>query len=449
MQPLRRTGALRREHDAVALAGERAQPARRARRRRRPPGRTRSPASARRVGAVGCRQHRHRTAPVCASRRSKSSESRGRSRSAPAPHVTASVAASEASSSSSSWARSRMRFGSTSSAERGVGQQVGEQVLAVGEPRQPRLHAVEQLAVGQPLPLLAAPRLRAHAAGGALAHLVGRQQLARREDPRLVDVVGRALVGDRERRQAVDLVAPEVDAHRMVVGRRVHVDDRAAHRELAARLDLVLAPVAAGDEALDQLVAVDPVARPHDDRLDSSTCGPSRCTSARTGATTTAAACPDAQPPHHAQAAAHRLERRRHPLERQRLPRREAARPSSAPRNWPQVAHEALGLGAGRHREEQRPAGGDVGQRRPRTAPGPRRAPPPSASRLMTARSAGSSARSGARPARGGVEVSVTCARTTRVHGAPGVGCQAYPGCPVSHVRAPAVTAMNRLGGLS
>ena len=75
-------------------------------------------------------------------------------------------------------------------------------------------------------------------------------------------------------RQPVDLVAPEVDAHRVVVGRRVDVDDRAAHRDLAARLDLVLAPVAAGDERLDQLVAVDPPARAHDDRLDLLDVGP-------------------------------------------------------------------------------------------------------------------------------------------------------------------------------
>ena len=54
----------------------------------------------------------------------------------------------------------------------------------------------------------------------------------------------------------------------MVVGRRVHVDDRPAHRHLAPRLHLVLAPVAAGDEAGDQLVAVDLVAGAHHDRLD-------------------------------------------------------------------------------------------------------------------------------------------------------------------------------------
>ena len=125
--------------------------------------------------------------------------------------------------------------------------------------------------------------------GRARPHLLGREQLAHREDPRVVDVDRRALVGHRELRQPVDLVAPQVDAHRMVGGRRVHVDDRAAHRELTARLDLVLAPVAHRDELLDERVTVELRARRCTTTgSTASTCGPSRCTSARTGATTTA-----------------------------------------------------------------------------------------------------------------------------------------------------------------
>ena len=72
------------------------------------------------------------------------------------------------------------------------------------------------------------------------------------KDPGVVQVDRRALIGDRELRQAIDLVAPEVDAHGMVGGRRVHVDDRAAHRELAPRLDLVLASVAHRHEPVDR-----------------------------------------------------------------------------------------------------------------------------------------------------------------------------------------------------
>ena len=152
--------------------------------------------------------------------------------------------------------------------ERARRQEIREEVLVGGQPRQPRLHAVEGLPLGEALPLLPAPRLGAQQLGRAGAHLVGRQQLADREQPRVGEIAVRALVGDRELREPVDLVAPEVDAHRMVGGRGIHVDDRAAHCELAARLDLVLAAIAHRDESLDELVAVEPRAGPDDDRFD-------------------------------------------------------------------------------------------------------------------------------------------------------------------------------------
>ncbi len=52
------------------------------------------------------------------------------------------------------------------------------------------------------------------------AHVVGRHQLAGREDAHLGDVADRALVVHAERGQPVDLVAPQVDADRGVGGRR-------------------------------------------------------------------------------------------------------------------------------------------------------------------------------------------------------------------------------------
>ena len=123
-------------------------------------------------------------------------------------------------------------------------QEVEQHVLAVDEPRQPRLHAVERQPVGQPLPLLATPRLAGDEPVGALAHLVGGQQLATREHHDALERVRRPLVADRELAETIDLVAPEVDAHGRVRGRREDVDDRAAHRDLAAMLDLILAAVA-------------------------------------------------------------------------------------------------------------------------------------------------------------------------------------------------------------
>ena len=55
-------------------------------------------------------------------------------------------------------------------------------------------------ALGEPLPLLAAPRLGADQLGGPRADLVGRQQLAAREDLDLGEVGGRALVVDARTR---------------------------------------------------------------------------------------------------------------------------------------------------------------------------------------------------------------------------------------------------------
>ena len=231
----------------VPPRGQPREPLREARRCRRRPGRTPVAARCGVSGESGRRQHaRRRRRAVCASSRSNGSDRRGQRRAPGAPQVAASVSASAASSSSSSCARSRMRRGSTSSTSASVGQQVGEEVLVVGEPRQPRLHAVEDLALGEALPLLARPTAAGRTSAAARSRTsVGRQQLARREDraPRRPSSVERWSATENDD-EPVDLVAPQVDADGVVGGRRVHVDDRAAHRDLAPRLDLVLAPVA-------------------------------------------------------------------------------------------------------------------------------------------------------------------------------------------------------------
>ena len=243
------------------------------------------------------------------------------------------------------------------------GQEIREQVLLGREPRQPGLHAVERLAVGESLPLLAAPRVGLQQLGGAGAHVVGRQQLADREEPHLGEVAVRPLIGDRELREPVDLVTPEIDAHRMIRGGRVDVDDRAAHRELAARFDLVLAPVAHRDEPLDELVAIEARARPHDDRLDVLDVRTEplhqRADRRHDHRGEMFAACP--QPPHHPQAPAHRLRVGRHPFERQRLPRREQLDRVVA-EVLAQVAGDPFGLGARRHRDAA-PAGAPLRSR--------------------------------------------------------------------------------------
>ena len=180
VQAQRRARAFRREHDAVALARERAQStgervgvAR--------DGVERGRGDARRVGAFRCREHRHRARTGVREQavevegesrqlelggRAPRGRERARERGLLVEQVLRAVA-------------HPLRLHQQH--QRGVGQEVGEQVLTLGQPRQPRLHAVEHLALGDALPLLAAPRLRAHERGGALAHLGGREQLARRD----------------------------------------------------------------------------------------------------------------------------------------------------------------------------------------------------------------------------------------------------------------------------
>ena len=151
----------------------------------------------------------------------------------------------------------------------GVGRQhVGQQRLLRRQPRQPALHAVEQLALGETLPLLATPGLGGDEATRPLAHGLVGQQLAGREDVHLVEVGDRSLVVDAERRQTVDVVAPQVDAHRHVAAGGVHVDDLAASGELAAMLHQLLAAVPELHQPAHQVVGIDDVAAAHRDRLD-------------------------------------------------------------------------------------------------------------------------------------------------------------------------------------
>ena len=151
---------------------------------------------------------------------------------------------------------------------RAVGQQIRQQVLVGGEPRQPRLHPVEGLTLGETLPLLAAPRCLGHQVLGTRPHLVGGQQLPAREHGNRIDVVSAPLVRDRELGETLDLVTPQVDAHRVVRGRREHVHDRAADGDLAAAFHLILTAVSHRHELLDEIVPVDRIADPQSDRLD-------------------------------------------------------------------------------------------------------------------------------------------------------------------------------------
>ena len=240
-------------------------------------------------------------------------------------------------------------------------QEIEQDVLALDEPRQPRLHAVERQPFGQSLPLLATPGLAANESVGAPAHLVGRQQLSTGEHGHALQWVGRPLVAHRELAEPVDLIAPEVDPHGGVRSRREEVDDRPADGDLAAMLDEILAAVAGVHELAHELVTVAALPDLDLDGLDLLDVG-TEPLGERPDGRDHHIGSPIAvqQPPDRAQAPTHRLDTGAHPLERQGLPRREQVDTIRAEERR-QVVGETLAVGGGGHGDEIRPAlrGGD------------------------------------------------------------------------------------------
>ncbi len=146
-------------------------------------------------------------------------------------------------------------------------EQVRQDDIVVDQPREPGLHTVEDQTLGEPFPLLPAPGLATHelrrsGPDGGVGH-----QFPSGEDLHLGQRGRRPLVGDRELAQAIDFVAPQVDAHGRLGGRREDVDDRAPQGDLAPMLDLVLTVIPGVDQPSDQVVRVADVADTDDDRL--------------------------------------------------------------------------------------------------------------------------------------------------------------------------------------
>ena len=130
------------------------------------------------------------------------------------------------------------------------------------------------LAVGDPVPLLATPGRRAHEGGRPLPHGGVGHQLPAAEELDLVEVVRGALVRHVEAGEPVDLVTPQVDAHRFVAGRGEDVDDAATHGEFPPVLDQRFAPVPEADQLGHQVLDHDPVTPRDHDRTGGGAPGP-------------------------------------------------------------------------------------------------------------------------------------------------------------------------------
>ena len=136
-----------------------------------------------------------------------------------------------------------------------------------------------------------APPPRARVASSALGALAVRRRRARARGTRRATTSSHAsslaLVAGVERAEPLDLVAEQVDAHRRVGGRAPDVDDAAAHRDLAAVLDAVLAAVAVRDERGRAARRARRRRRCARRRAARAACLVGRCIRARTEATTT------------------------------------------------------------------------------------------------------------------------------------------------------------------
>ena len=112
---------------------------------------------------------------------------------------------------------------------------MGERNETVGKGRCERLHPVDRDALTDLGQHLAETwKLVLHLAG-ALLHRVAQQQLAaRRKLDQWDRLLHRALVGDRELADLLDLVAEELHAPGMLRHRREHVEDASAYREFPA-----------------------------------------------------------------------------------------------------------------------------------------------------------------------------------------------------------------------
>ena len=202
---------------------------------------------------------------------------------------------------------------------------------------------------------------------GPLAHGVGEQQLAARRRPQpVLGDLERALVGDLEPADLLDVVAQELHAQRVLLGGREDVEDAAAHGELAAPLDQVDAGVGGRRRAPRRPARVGLVAglrarpapgrpgpwtmrlqhrahRRDDDRQRR------RASRRRLGVR---------QPAQHREPLPDGVAARAQPLVRQGLPRRGTSTTAPAPQARLERGVEVLGLATGGGDGEDRGAGG-------------------------------------------------------------------------------------------
>ena len=147
-------------------------------------------------------------------------------------------------------------------------EQLDEHLHLVDERGSERLHPLDGHALGELVGDLRELRVLLAELGRLAAYVIGEQELAARRRPEPLHLVHRALVGDREAADLVDLVAEELHAQGVLLGRREDVDDATADGELATLLDQVDAGVRRTDEPAYDVLELDLLAGRQLDRLE-------------------------------------------------------------------------------------------------------------------------------------------------------------------------------------
>ncbi len=138
-----------------------------------------------------------------------------------------------------------------------LGQVVREGDEAIDDGGQERLHALDRDALGHLLEHAGEPGEVGLEVAGALAHGLREEQLAAGEERDLAHLAGkRALIGDREGADLIDLVAEELDAAGVSGRRGEDVEDAASDGELAAARDHVDAVIGQLDKTQRHLAQV-------------------------------------------------------------------------------------------------------------------------------------------------------------------------------------------------
>ncbi len=203
---------------------------------------------------------------------------------------------------------------------------------------------------------------------GPIADVVGEQQFAagHRDERFDVDLGNRALVGDGEHPHLGHLVAPEFDADRMLGSGREDVKDAATNGELAALSDHVHPGVGQVHQPRDDGVELRLGAEGERDRLDVGQVGRHRLQQRPGRGDHHAQRRAEVfvvrvgQPPQQHHPRADRVDTRRQPLVRQRLPGREQR--DGVAKHAAQLGGQVVGFSPGRGDHEQRRRLGERGR---------------------------------------------------------------------------------------